>query len=193
MNYEDRQLLKSRISEIQREKEERARRMHVKDANGERLYLGGGSRPENEQVKSGYPSFWDQANNKGGRVETVYICGCDYRDPHIQRYGVTVHSDGSITNKRYDRNGYEVCPIHGLRLRGWATVPRTSPPIGAMREPSPKGDLGSEIPDRRDNRDPATVGEEWLGRQEANGTPQHTALSKPAPMVEMPDPDTGQD
>lgn len=179
MNYEERRLLKFRISEIQREKEERARRMHVKDAYGERLYLGGDSRAHGEQVRSGYPHPDDSAEGKRGKVQTRYICGCDWRDPNIQRYGATVLPDGNITNKRYDREGYEICPIHGARLQGWASTGRSEPPIGSLRGPVPKGGLGSEIPDRRDPRDPATVGEEWLQESEEARRAANGALSKP--------------
>lgn len=53
LSAEDRRRLKQKISEIQRQREYSVRRMHVVTTYGERLYLGGGSRPVNEQL-SGY-------------------------------------------------------------------------------------------------------------------------------------------
>jgi len=194
MNYEDRLLLKARISAIQREKEERARRMHVVTASGEKLYLGGDSRPREEQIRSGYPHWSDQSTGKRGKVQqTRYTCGCDWNDPHIQRYGATMMPDGTITNKRYDKQGHEVCPIHGNRLYGWATTDKNDPPVG-YKKVAVQGELGSpDIADRRVHDDPATVGEEWLARHERNGNPPASSLSKPAPMSANDDPVSGVD
>lgn len=165
MDYETRQRLRHEISAIQREKEERARRMHVKLADGSRMYLGGGARSQEEQIRSGYPHWEDQAEGKRRNVkETKYLCGCDYKEKRIQEYGVTVHSDGSMTKKRYDREGFEVCPIHGKRLVGWYSElernpkpqPRTNRPLGTPG-----------VADRRDLRDPAELGQAHLDRDAA--------------------------
>jgi hypothetical protein len=56
LTFEERQILRQKVSEIQKEREYRVRRMWVNTMNGERLCLGGSARPESQQIKSGYPS-----------------------------------------------------------------------------------------------------------------------------------------
>jgi hypothetical protein len=55
MTFEERQYIRQRRSDIQREKEKHVRIMHVLTPWGAKLYMGGDSRPEHEQVRSGYP------------------------------------------------------------------------------------------------------------------------------------------
>lgn len=71
MTFEERQLVRHVRSEIQREKEKSVRRMHVMTTYGTKLYLGGGSRPYDEQSRAGYPispteedSAWGIHNRK---------------------------------------------------------------------------------------------------------------------------------
>lgn len=56
LSFEERLHVRDVRSQIQRRKEKRARRMHVEDLSGEQVYLGGGSRPLSEQIRSGYPA-----------------------------------------------------------------------------------------------------------------------------------------
>jgi hypothetical protein len=128
-------------------------------------------------------TYWDRR-----KVETRYLCGCDYKDPRIQEYGVTVHSDGTMTKKRYDRQGFEVCPIHGMRLRGWYSEQERAPKP-KPRTSGPMGTPGTE--DRRDLRDPQEVGEAYLQRDAAeNGRAR--ALEEPISIVETTDPSRGE-
>ena len=62
LTFDERQTLRRKISEIQTAREKRVKRMWVRTADGDRVYLGGDSRPENEQIKSGYPSYYDFGN-----------------------------------------------------------------------------------------------------------------------------------
>lgn len=55
LTFEERQVLKQKVSDIQRKREQTVRRMWV-DFNGNRVYLGGGAAPLSEQVRSGYSS-----------------------------------------------------------------------------------------------------------------------------------------
>lgn len=55
MTFDERRELRRAISEIQTRKETIARTMHVKTAYGEKMYLGGDSRPRDEQSRVGYP------------------------------------------------------------------------------------------------------------------------------------------
>lgn len=55
LSFEERRLLKQRISDIQRAKEDTARRMWVRTLDGDRIYLGGDARPVAEQIRIGYP------------------------------------------------------------------------------------------------------------------------------------------
>jgi hypothetical protein len=61
LTFEERQVLRQKISEIQTARENHIRRMWIRTLDGDRVYLGGESRPREEQIKSGYPSVWDQA------------------------------------------------------------------------------------------------------------------------------------
>jgi hypothetical protein len=61
LERELRELLRHEVSRIQREREYRVRRMHIITTYGTKLFLGGGSRPLEEQIRSGYPEY----SNKG--------------------------------------------------------------------------------------------------------------------------------
>lgn len=54
LSFEERQILKQRISAIQTVKETRAKRMWVMGVSGEKIHLGGGSRPLKQQNRAGY-------------------------------------------------------------------------------------------------------------------------------------------
>ena len=64
MTFEERLYLREAIAAIQRAKELRARRMWIK-VKGEKIRMGGGSRPPSEQIKSGYPSYYDNPGGTG--------------------------------------------------------------------------------------------------------------------------------
>jgi hypothetical protein len=51
LTFEERQLLKQKISDVQRRREYSVRRMWITAADGERLSLGGGSAPLEEQIR----------------------------------------------------------------------------------------------------------------------------------------------
>lgn len=95
-----------------------------------------------------------------------FLCGCDPKTKG--RYsGDTVKSpipgaDPSYSDKRFDAQGFEVCPEHGERLYGWKS-PLMATPSGRdaldYRKLGRDGDVkiitdNPEFPDRRDNRDP---------------------------------------
>jgi len=71
MTYEERIRLRQLISAIQRPKEYRARRTWIRTLSGEKLYLGGNTRPESEQIKSGYPSYYDNPGGTGWTWEKM--------------------------------------------------------------------------------------------------------------------------
>jgi hypothetical protein len=54
MTFEERQYVRQQRSDIQREKEVSARRLFVITPFRTKLYMGGGSRPLHEQIRSGY-------------------------------------------------------------------------------------------------------------------------------------------
>jgi hypothetical protein len=56
LGFSERLQLRQERSRVQLQREHNARRLWVKTLHGERLRLGGGSRPEAEQVRSGYPT-----------------------------------------------------------------------------------------------------------------------------------------
>jgi hypothetical protein len=88
-----------------------------------------------------------------------FICGCDSEDPYVRNYHpklVWQNGQQVLSFKHYDKQGNEICPIHGKPLKGSLTVHRLKPPAGYV----PKkitGELGSLRVDKRDNRDPAEV------------------------------------
>lgn len=54
VTYRERMYLKGAVSAIQTEREDKARRMRLTTLYGERITLGGGSRPVAEQSRAGY-------------------------------------------------------------------------------------------------------------------------------------------
>lgn len=95
-----------------------------------------------------------------------FLCGCSPAEK--KHYSGDVHRppfshEDIYTDKRYDRQGFEVCPEHGERMYGWKSVPVVE--AGAKRqdfsglssgEYKPSAEV-LEIEDRRDNRDPEEV------------------------------------
>lgn len=88
----------------------------------------------------------------------LFLCGCDPHDPHVQTFRYEV-VNGQLTNIFYDKKGRRVCPIHGRPLYGHATTDKDDPgrELGPVPPVKP-----SWTEDRRDNRDPTEVGEEYL-------------------------------
>jgi len=85
-----------------------------------------------------------------------FLCGCNPGDK--QRHTTFIVSNGLQTFqsfKRYDEQGFEVCPEHGHRLYGWASA-------APVNKTTTGGAIKSTAPDLRDNRDPETIGREIL-------------------------------
>jgi len=126
----------------------------------------------------------------------LFLCGCD--PVQKRNYNVTVTNDGVLTDRRFDDEGYEICPEHGVRLYGWASPSFQHPggqtlldwgKMGSRRELK----LEPSGPDRRNFIDTISVGEERLARRAArtNGTPSERVQSKPAVEYFRPEDDHG--
>lgn len=106
-----------------------------------------------------------------------YLCGCNPSDPKLKNYTCTVvgrtpNGEPIFSNKRYDSFRREVCPIHGQPLYGHASPMKQGPQgndvidhraeyearYGSIKA----GEIVCAVDDRRDNRDPAAVGKEYL-------------------------------
>lgn len=101
----------------------------------------------------------------------TFLCGC--RPEEKRNYTGDVvpslipNADPVYVDKRYDNEGYEVCPEHGDRMYGWISDDSMRPNYiesGDGRPPSfwvPKmksRPLTSREEDKRDNRDPEEIG-----------------------------------
>lgn len=119
----------------------------------------------------------------------LFLCGCDPKDPHVKNYSLNQIDelpDGTpiLSGKRYDKQGREICPIHGKHLYGHASPTKTGPQgneiidyhkeyvrvYGKATKP-----VVSSAPDLRDNSDAAAVGAEYLARKVAAGNGHSTA------------------
>lgn len=106
----------------------------------------------------------------------LYLCGCNPLDPKVQNYKrdlvfVPGMKDPVLSSKRYDKDGNEICPIHGKPLYGFMTVTKTGPQGNDVYDhkaeiermyggkiPEIAGPLGSpDIEDKRMNQDPEEV------------------------------------
>lgn len=108
-----------------------------------------------------------------------FLCGCGRTEK--MNYAANVDPKGNISFKRYDKEGYEVCPEHGERLYGYQTHHKQGAggqtlldytAYAASKIPRPlKLDFDNGIPDTRDNRDPLQMAEERqrLVEIESNG------------------------
>lgn len=110
-----------------------------------------------------------------------FICGCDPKDPKIQGYYAQLVPFGDkqvLTNKRYDKQGNEICPIHGAKLYGSASITVRGPQGNEIvdyraefyqRYGKKKVEIFASVEDRRDNRDPSIVGAEYLSGRASAG------------------------
>jgi hypothetical protein len=55
MTFEQRQAVRAAVAAVQRARERRTRRMHVRTLYGAKLYLGGASSPDYNSHRVGYP------------------------------------------------------------------------------------------------------------------------------------------
>lgn len=116
-------------------------------------------------------------------MEGQFLCGCA---PSEKRgySGETMPSvipggDPVYTDKRFDAQGFEVCPEHGERMYGWKSSDPNTPHYlsnGSGMPPtfiSPKRKSvsirDSEFPDRRDNREPQGVYSEIVASRRTPG------------------------
>jgi hypothetical protein len=97
-----------------------------------------------------------------------YLCGCS-RDEK-RGYILTTQPDGSQGYTRRDKEGYEVCPEHSERLYGWQSHIIMGPQGNDILDPMKYAksgdlkDLKTDFEDRRDNRDPQTIGKKILAK-----------------------------
>lgn len=109
-----------------------------------------------------------------------YLCGCDPNDEFLQRYQCTVTPTGEMSFKRYDHEGYEVCPQHGKRMYGWASPIKQGPQGNTIADWHSwylanfgRGTLEINqtiTEDHRDNRDPTVVGNALLAQRKRTKT-----------------------
>ena len=102
-----------------------------------------------------------------------FLCGC--KQSEKKRYAMQVvdkqpNKEAFLSSSRFDKEGYEICPEHGLRIYGWAS-PQVSGPQGNnvldYSHYGPKKKLSkieSTVEDKRDNRDPEEIGRKILSR-----------------------------
>lgn len=101
----------------------------------------------------------------------AFGCGCSYEK--AKTYSFNLQRDGvTLSGQRFDEEGYEVCPEHGIRKYGWASPLISVPPNGDRIDWSKMGSKNKEInlnpkitEDRRDNRDPIKIGMKILSKQ----------------------------
>lgn len=118
-----------------------------------------------------------------------FVCGCDSDDSYVRRYHPHIVKDAmgndTLTSKHFNVMGQEICPIHGKTL-AMDAIKKTGPQgneitdyhaeyrarygAGTRHTPGTPG-----IEDRRDNRDPVSVGKSALierahERAETNGS-----------------------
>lgn len=88
-----------------------------------------------------------------------FICGCDSEEKVGYTVNVVPGPFGADvqTTQRFDKEGYEICPQHSMRLANWRDEQR-------MRDKNANPTLKVDFdgPDTRDTRDPQTTGEERL-------------------------------
>jgi hypothetical protein len=85
-----------------------------------------------------------------------FLCGCDPSRKKNYRFAT---DNGMLSAKRYDEQGFEICPEHGQRMYGWGS-PLVQHKAGQeVLDFSGFGGkrklkLVTTTPDRRDNRNP---------------------------------------
>ena len=115
----------------------------------------------------------------------TYLCGCAEDANSTHSWHLVPGTDPpQYTNRRYDDEGFMVCPWHGARRYGWRSVPASpnhpGPKSGYMSmtpleierrkyygKSIPKKKelkIDSNAPDLRDTRDPEELGKEILAR-----------------------------
>lgn len=94
-----------------------------------------------------------------------FLCGCWPTDKRGYYGNIVKDAFGNdiYTDKRFDSQGFEVCPEHGERLYGWASPTVQSPQGNEVLDYASKSNatikkLDLDIEDRRDNRDPILIG-----------------------------------
>lgn len=98
----------------------------------------------------------------------LFLCGCDPENPRIKHYSFHPDSNGGGTFKRFNDQGQEVCPWHGVPLYGFLTPLVTGPQGNRIIDYSKAGSKRplklkpTESIDRRDTRDPLEVGRTLL-------------------------------
>lgn len=126
-----------------------------------------------------------------------YLCGCDPNNERIKSYTTSIDPvTQQLTSKRYDSQGFEVCPIHGKRLYGWNGIKKQGPQGNTVTDwqaeaedlygTASQRELGAlKIKDRRDTRDPEGVGQELLAarQKKKNGKGVIVAKVKRPPMA----------
>lgn len=51
-------------------------------------------------------------------LKSLFLCGCNLEDK--KHYSTFSSEDGKVlSHRRFDKQGYEVCPEHGERKFGW--------------------------------------------------------------------------
>jgi len=87
-----------------------------------------------------------------------FLCGCH---PNEKRHYSGDVVNGVYTDRRFDSQGFEVCPEHGERLYGFASVPTSDEagfrPDFRYKSRHALSNLTVDYEDRRDNRDPEEV------------------------------------
>ncbi len=107
-----------------------------------------------------------------------FLCGCDSKDPHVRNYHpklVKQNGQDVLAFKHFDKQGNEICPIHGVPLKGSAFPVKRGPQGNDVpdhhkdfirRYGESRREIQSNVLDRRDNRDPVEVGTEVLTERE---------------------------
>lgn len=93
-----------------------------------------------------------------------FLCGCSQEEKKHYSGELVPSFNGELTytDKRWDKEGFEICPEHGQRLYGWASLNVQNEAGREVIDYSRKGTGGTLVPpadleDRRDNRDPELV------------------------------------
>jgi hypothetical protein len=114
-------------------------------------------------------------------VKGKFLCGCWPSEKRgysgETRANPIPGGDPVYTDKRYDSDGFEVCPEHGERMYGWKSSDphqphyvsngQGMPPTFISPDRNRRGWRESEFPDMRDNRDPLQMAREREIEREA--------------------------
>lgn len=99
-----------------------------------------------------------------------YLCGCNIEDKktYSTHMATVIGGEPQYTSNRFDDEGFMVCPEHGLRRYGWHSTPEKNSKFMGMSSleierrkmfgkavpTQNKLKIESNVPDKRDNRDP---------------------------------------